>query len=97
LLAVTVNVYGVPFVKPLTVVGLDVLVPVMLEGLEVAVKSVYGVHSALAIVKPTVALALPAVAVPIVGAAGTVAVVIALEAAEAPLVPSAFVAVTVNV
>jgi hypothetical protein len=43
------------------------------------------------------ALALPAVAVPIVGACGTVVAVMLLEAAEAADVPTAFVAVTVNV
>jgi hypothetical protein len=45
----------------------------------------------------TVALALPAVADPIVGACGTVVAVIELEADEAELVPIADVAVTVNV
>jgi hypothetical protein len=56
-----------------------------------------GVHKVLAGVKATLAIWLPAVAVPIVGAAGTVAVVIEFDAALAPLVPSAFIAVTVNV
>jgi hypothetical protein len=45
----------------------------------------------------TVADALPAVAVPIVGACGTVVAVMLLEAADAELVPRALVAVTVNV
>jgi hypothetical protein len=45
----------------------------------------------------TVAEALPAVAVPIVGACGTVVAVMLLEAAEAGPVPVALVAVTVNV
>jgi len=46
----------------------------------------------------TVAVVVPvAVAVPIVGAPGTDHVVIELLAAEAALVPTAFVAVTVNV
>jgi hypothetical protein len=51
-------------------------------------------------VKVTVALALPAVAVPMVGAPGTVALatgVTLLEAADAGPVPSALVAVTVKV
>ena len=48
-------------------------------------------------VKDTVAWALPAVAVPIVGAPGVVAGVTMLEAAEAGLVPKALVAFTVNV
>jgi hypothetical protein len=46
----------------------------------------------------TVAVVFPvAVAVPIVGAPGTVAVVTLLEAALGALVPAEFVAVTVNV
>jgi hypothetical protein len=48
-------------------------------------------------VKVTVACALPAVAVPMVGAPGTVAGVTLFEAAEAALVPTALVAVTVKV
>jgi hypothetical protein len=51
-------------------------------------------------VKVTVALALPAVAVPMVGAPGTVAAaagVTLFDAAEAALLPLAFVALTVNV
>ena len=48
-------------------------------------------------VKLTVACALPPVAVPIVGAPGTVAGVTLFEAAEAAPVPALFVAVTVNV
>ena len=45
----------------------------------------------------TVACALPAVAVPIVGAPGTVAGVTLLEAADAAPVPTPLVAVTVKV
>ena len=48
-------------------------------------------------VKDMVALALPPVAVPIVGAPGTVAGVTLFEAAEVTLVPLALVAVTVKV
>ena len=48
-------------------------------------------------VKLTVACALPAVAVPIVGAPGTVAGVTLFEAAEAGPVPIALVALTVKV
>jgi hypothetical protein len=47
--------------------------------------------------KVMVACALPAVAVPIVGAPGTVAGVTELDEADAVLVPAAFVAVTVKV
>jgi hypothetical protein len=45
----------------------------------------------------TVAEALPAVAVPMVGACGTVVAVMLLDAAEAAPVPRELVAVTVNV
>ena len=48
-------------------------------------------------VKVTVACALPLVAVPMVGAAGTVAGVTEFEAAEAGPVPTEFVALTVKV
>ena len=48
-------------------------------------------------VKLTVASALPAVAVPIVGAPGTVAGVTLFEAAEATPLPTEFVALTVHV
>jgi hypothetical protein len=48
-------------------------------------------------VYPTVAEALPPVAVPTVGAPGTVVAVMLAVAAEAALVPIALVAVTVNV
>jgi len=48
-------------------------------------------------VKLTIALLLPAVAVPMVGAPGTVAGVTLLEAAEAAPVPTPLVAVTVKV
>ena len=48
-------------------------------------------------VKLTVALLFPAVAVPIVGAPGTVAGVTLLEAADAAPVPTPLVAVTVKV
>ena len=48
-------------------------------------------------VKLTVALAFPAVAVPMAGAPGTVAGVTLLEAAEAVPVPMLLVAVTVKV
>jgi len=47
--------------------------------------------------KPTLAVALPGVAVPMVGAPGTPAGVTLLDAADAALVPAALLAVTVNV
>jgi hypothetical protein len=48
-------------------------------------------------VNDTDTCALPAVAVPIIGAPGTVAGVTEFDAAEAAPVPAMFVAVTVNV
>jgi hypothetical protein len=74
LVAVTVNVYAVPPVKPLTVTGEEAAVPVRPPGLDVAV---YPVIAALPIfdgaVKVTVAdVDDAAVAVPIVGAPGLV-------------------------
>ena len=48
-------------------------------------------------VKVTVACALPAVAVPIVGAVGTVAGVTLFDAADGALEPMALLAFTVNV
>jgi hypothetical protein len=72
--AVTVNVYEVPVVNPETVMGEDAPVPVMLPGLDVAVYPVI-VEPPLSdgAVNVTVAsLLVPAVAVPIVGAPGTV-------------------------
>jgi hypothetical protein len=71
--AATTNVYAVPLVSPVTVIG-DAPVPVMLPGEDVAV---YAVIAALPVsegaVYATVAVpdpAAPAVAVPIVGAPG---------------------------
>lgn len=97
LLATTVNVYAVPFVSPLTVMGLALPVaiwppeevtvyPVMVEPpLDAGAE------------KLTLAEAFPAVALPMVGAPGTVDGVMEFDALEAALVPTPFVAVTVNV
>jgi hypothetical protein len=89
----------VPVVKPETVIGEEAPVPVIFPGVEVAVYPVIVVPPSLAgAVNATVALLPdPAVAVPIVGAPGTLHVVIVLLAELAELVPTAFVAVTVNV
>ena len=97
LVAVTVNVYEVPFVKPPTVSGLDPPLAVKPPGLDVAVKLVMGDPPLLLAVKVTEAWALPAVAVPMVGAAGTVDGVALFDAADSALLPSAFVACTVKV
>ena len=91
------KVYAVPLLNPVTEIGEDALVPVMLLGDEVAVK----VDTALPPVAPAVnvieADVFPPVAVPIVGACGTVVAVIEFDAEDVALVPAAFVAVTVNV
>jgi hypothetical protein len=71
--AVTVNVYEVPFVRPLTVMGEAEPVPVTPPGLDVTVYPVIGRFPSLAgAVKVTEAEAKLAVAVPMVGAPGTV-------------------------
>src|SRR5688572_9238134 len=100
LVAVTVKVYAVPLVRPVTVIDVHgaVQVPVRPPGDEVAVYAVIAAPPLEAgAVKATVACALPPVAVPMVGAPGTVAGVTLLDAADAAPVPIAFVAVTVKV
>ena len=96
--AVTEKVYEAPLVSPMTVIGELDPVPVNPPGLEVTVYEVMAFPpSEIGAEKETEASALPAVAVPIVGAPGTVAGVTELEAEEALPVPTMFVAVTVNV
>jgi hypothetical protein len=71
LVATTVNVYAVPFVNPLTVIGEEVSVAVTPPGLDVTVYPVIAPPPTLSgAVKATDAEALPPVAVPIVGASG---------------------------
>jgi hypothetical protein len=78
--------------------GLDAPEPVRLPGLEVTVYPVIVKPPLLAgALKLTVALALPPLALPIVGAPGTPAGVTEFEAAEAALTPAPLVAVTVQV
>ena len=96
--AVTVKVYAVPLVRPVIVIGdspPDAVNPPVFE------VTVYDVIVALPSLpgglNVIVAWPFPAVAVPIVGAPGTVAGEIELLAFDAVLVPTAFVAVTVNV
>jgi hypothetical protein len=74
LVALTLKVYAVPFVRPLTVIGDDAPVPVTQPGVDVAVYPVIvaGTPAQAGAVKTTLALVLPAVAVPIVGAPGAV-------------------------
>jgi hypothetical protein len=75
-----------------------VQLPVRLPGKEVAVYEVIAEPPLLAgAVKLTVAWVLPGVAVPIVGAPGSVAGVTLFDAAEAAPVPAALVALTVKV
>jgi hypothetical protein len=99
--AVTVKVYAVPLVSPVTVIvplPACAKVPVIPSGDEVAVYPVIVEPPSLAgAVYVTVACAFPPVAVPIVGASGTVEGVTELEAELAVLVPIAFVAITVKV
>jgi hypothetical protein len=94
--AVTVNVYAVPLDNPETVIG-EAPVPVAPPGLAVAVNTDTAAPPFAPAVYATVALALPAVADPIVGASGTVVAVIEEEDDDAADVPAAEVAVTVNV
>ena len=87
-----------PFVSPVTVIGLDAPVAEMLAGLDVTMYEVMGLPPfAAGGVKLTVACALPAVAVTPVGAPGTVAGVTLLEGLDAGPVPIALVAFTVKV
>ena len=98
LVAVTVQLYAVPLVRLETVIGLPAPAPVLVfEPLTQA--AVYPVMVAppleLGAVKAMLALALPAVAAPMVGAPGTVAGV--TETAEdATPAPFELVAVTVQ-
>jgi hypothetical protein len=100
LVADTVNVYAVPAVKPITVIGLVVPVVTIDPGLLVTVYLVIVAPPLLAgAVKATVAVVLfvTAAAVPIVGAPGTVVCVTGILATLALLVSMALLATTVNV
>jgi hypothetical protein len=78
--AVTVKVYAVPFVSPVTVTGLVAPVAEMPPGLEVTVYVVIAAPPEDAGgVKLTVACAFPAVAVTPVGAPGTTALTVKLR------------------
>jgi hypothetical protein len=91
--AVTVNVYAVPFVNPVTVIGLLEPVAVTPPGEDV---TVYDDAPADA-VNDTTADALPGAALTFVGADGTASGVTAVDALDAEDVPVPFVAVIVNV
>ena len=84
--------------SPVIVIGLAAPVAVLLPGLEVTVYPVIAEPPLLAgAVNVTVAWAFPAVAVPIVGAPGTVEGVTGFEAELGRLDPLTFLAVTVKV
>ncbi len=100
LVAVTVKVYAVPFESPVTVaeVAEAPTVAVKPPGLDVAVNPVIALPPLKAgAVKLIVACVLPGVAVPMVGALGTVAGVTADVGFDASLAPAALFAFTVNV
>jgi hypothetical protein len=98
LLAVTVNVYEKPFVRPRTTAEFPVLVAVWPPLLAVTVYRVIADPPLNAGVDHvTVALVSPILAATFVGASGAVAGVTEFEALDAVLVPTALLAVTVNV
>jgi hypothetical protein len=101
LVATTVKVYAVPFVKPVTFIGDIVPVPIKLPGLDVTVYPVTTLPPLLVgATNATLAEAFPAVATTAVGGPGTVfgtAGVTAVDATEATELPTAFVATTVKV
>jgi hypothetical protein len=96
--AVTVNVYAVPFVSPVTVQLVVADVQVRFPGDDV---TVYNVIAAPPLVAgadhETATWALPLVPVALVGTPGIVAGVTAADEAEIADVPTSFVAVTVKV
>ena len=79
LVAVTVNVYAIPFVKPVTTIGEDDPVAVIFPGEEVTVYVVDCPHVAPAVKLTEHSPLLPDTE-PIVGACGTVVAVTALDA-----------------
>ena len=85
-MAVTVNVYAVPLDNPETVIG-EAPVPVNPPGDEVAVNVDTAAPPSAPAVEATVALALPGVTEPIVGASGTVVAVIEEDDDDAADVP----------
>ena len=94
--ALTEQAYAVPFVKPVTTIGLAVPVAVFAVpsvGAQLTVKAVIDEPFDDPAVNATESCPFPAVAVPIVGAAGAPAVV-ALRAFDDPLLPMALAATT---
>jgi hypothetical protein len=96
--AVTVNVYETPLVRPVIVIGESLPLAVIPPGLEVTVYPVIAEPPVEAgAVNVTVASPLPRTAETLVGAPGVVAGTTELLVPEEILVPFAFVAVTVKV
>jgi len=95
--AVTVKVYAVPLESPPTMMGDAAPLTLMPPGEDVTVYEVIAEPPVEAGgVNATVACALPAVAVPIVGGPGTAPGVTLFEGGDAGPVPTALVAVTVK-
>jgi hypothetical protein len=98
LLAVTVKVYAVPFERPVIVIGDEPPVAVKLPVFELTVYVVIVAPPVLlGAVKEIVASPSPPVALTLVGAPGGPAGTTELLVPDDVLVPTAFVAVTVNV
>jgi hypothetical protein len=97
LVAVTVNVYATPLVKPFTVHEVDADVHVNEPGVEVTVYAVTASPLLTEAVHETNALKSPRVAEGEVGASGAFAGVNDAEADDANELPIVFVALTVNV
>ena len=96
--AVTVNVYEVPFVRPVTVHVSMLVVHVLLPGALVTAYPVIALPpSEVGANQDTGADALAGVAVTLVGAPGNVAGVTEFDGLDGEPVPSPLVAVTVNV
>ena len=96
--ACTVNVYAVPFARPVTKHGFDVQEPVAPPGDAVAVKPLTAAPPLFAgVVNEITAEPLPRIAETVVGASGTVAGVTALDGDDSALFPTVFVACAVNV
>jgi hypothetical protein len=88
----------VPFCSPPTVIGEEAPLAVMLSGDEVTVyETIAEPPFDAGVANETLACMLPAVAVTLAGASGTVIGVTLFDAADGALVPAAFVAVTVKV
>jgi hypothetical protein len=97
LVALTVNVYDVPLVRPVTVQGDVAHVPVCPPEDVAVYERIVAPPLLPGGVKLTVAWPLPAVAVPIVGAPGALRTRTLLDAADAALEPTEFTATTVKV